>query len=485
MEHSNEGYPAESGLLPFDPIVLIQDVARRWLAVVLAALVLGVSAYIKTDLEYTPVYRTTTTFVVTSRGSSSTVYSNLSSTSSLATVFTELLNSSILRKAILAELDTQSFDGTISASVVSETNLLTMTVTASDPRTAFLVAQAIIDHHEEVTYQVISGVVLEVLQSPTVPMGPINHANASGQMKKMLVIGALAACVLIAAVSFFRDAVRSGREARVKLDCDYLGEIPHEKKHKSLLSRVRGRKSSILITNPATSFRFVETIRKLRRRVEQHMQSGNVLMVTSLLENEGKSTVAANLALAMSQKHGRVLLIDCDLRKPACHAVLEQRSFAHGLQDVLTGSASLSDSLIRYKRSHLYLLLEKKGSRSSGDLLCGENMQALIRWARKEFDFVILDLPPMSEVSDAESMTEYADASLLVVRQNAAVAPAINKAVAALDNGKAKLLGCVLNNVCSTGLFSGQGHNYSGYEKYNHYGSYDHYGAKTPNSSTK
>ena len=129
--------------------------------------------------------------------------------------------------------------------------------------------------------------------------------------------------------------------------------------------------------------------------------------------------------------------------------------------------------------------MQSTGSGSSSDLICCENMQALIRWARKEFDFVILDLPPMSGVSDAESMTEFADASLLVVRQNAATAPAINKAIATLDGSKAKLLGCILNNVYSTRLFSGQGHNYSGYEKYNHYGSYGHYGAKTPNSSTK
>ncbi len=65
-----------------------------------------------------------------------------------------------------------------------------------------------------------------------------------------------------------------------------------------------------------TSFRFVESIRKLRRRVEQHMDGGKVLIVTSLLENEGKSTVTVNLALAMEQKGKRVLLIDCDLGSP-------------------------------------------------------------------------------------------------------------------------------------------------------------------------
>lgn len=485
MENTNELNTAETSLLPFDPIVLIQDVAKRWLVILLAALMIGVGSYIKTDVEYTPVYKTSMTFVVTSRGSFSSVYNNLSSTTNLASVFTDLLNSSILRKAILEELGAESFGGTIKASAVSETNLLSVTVTASDPRTAFLVAQAIIDHHETVTYQVVSDVVLEVLQSPTVPTGPSNYDNASSQMKKMMILGAGAACVILALMSFMRDAVRSGREARTKLDCDYLGEIPHEEKYKTLFARIRHRKTSILITNPATSFRFVETIRKLRRRVEQHMQGGKVLMVTSLLENEGKSTVAVNLALAMAQKHSRVLLIDCDMRKPACHAVLEQRKFDHGLREVLTQKAPLSEAIVRYKKTNMYMILERVGSRNSGDLIASENMQALLRWARKEFDFVVLDLPPMSAVSDAESLLEHADASLLVVRQNAAVAPALNRVIAALDGGRAKLLGCVLNNVYSTDMFSGQGHNYGGYDRYGRYGNYDRYTTKSSTNSGK
>lgn len=153
-------------LLPFDPIVLVQDVLKRWLVVVLAALAVGIGTYIYTDATYAPVYQTTTTFVVTTRGSSTSVYSNLSSTSNLAGLFTELLNSSIMRKTILQETDISSFDGTIDTAVVPNTNLITMTVTDSDPRMAFLAAQAIIEHHESLTYQVIDDIGLEVLQYP-------------------------------------------------------------------------------------------------------------------------------------------------------------------------------------------------------------------------------------------------------------------------------------------------------------------------------
>ena len=480
MDNTNETQQTQGGFLSFDPIVLVLDVARRWLLILLAALMVGTGVYIWTDRNYRPEYRSTTTYVVTSRSSTSTVYSNLSSTTSLATVFSDLLNSSILRKTILEEIGEASFDGTITAAVIPETNLLTVQVTASDPRTAFLVSQAIMNHHEEITYQVVDNVTLEVLQRPVVPAVPINYDNSADQMKKMMVLTAAAAAALLALLSYFRDTVRSGKEARRKLDCDYLGEIPHEEKYKTLASRIRHRKTSILITNPATSFRFVETIRKLRRRVEQHMHGDKVLMVTSLLENEGKSTVAVNIALAMAQKKQRVLLIDCDLRKPACHALLEQNTPEHGLRDVLTGSADVTQAILQGKKNNLYMLLEKRGNQNSGDLVASQEMEQLLEWARVNFDFVVLDLPPMAEVSDAESIMEYADASLLVVRQNVAATPALNKAIAALDGGKAKLLGCVLNNVYSTTLSSGQGYGYGygygRYGKYGKYGKYGHYG---------
>ena len=476
MEKTNEMHTAETGFLNFDPIVVVQDVLKRWLLIVLVVLAVGVVAYVATDLQYEPVYQTRTTFVVSNRSSSSTVYNNLSSTSELAGVFGDLLNSSVLRKTILRELQMSHFDGTITVTAVPDTNLLTMTVTASDPRTAFLVSRALIDHHEELTYKIVNNVVLEVLQSPTVPMRPMNSADSMGQMKRMMLVAALAVSLALGCSSFLRDAVRSGKEARKKLDCSYLGEIPHERKNKTLLSRLRRRKSSILITSPLTSFRFVETMRKLRRRVEQHMHGGKVLMITSLLENEGKSTVAANLALAMAQKHTRVLLIDCDLRKPACYALLDQKMTGPGLRDFLTDKAKMSEVMLRYRDTNLFVMLERKGNPNSGDLISAAKMQALLQWARKEFDFVVVDMPPMSVVSDAEVMMELADASLLVVRQNAAQTPAINKVIAALDSGKAKLLGCVLNNVYSTALSSGQGYGYGygygGYGKYGYYGSY-------------
>ena len=480
MDH-NEMNNSFDGLLPFDPIVVIRDAMKHWLVILLVALAVGVASYIMTDMEYAPKYQSKATFVVTTRSSAANVYGNLSSTTELAGVFSELINSSVMRKNIQAALGAP-FSATISASVIPQTNLLNMTVTASDPRTAFLVAQAIIDHHEEVTYQVVDGVSLEVLQGAEVATAPYNRADAVSRMEKMMLLAALAATAFFAWMSLIRDTVRSGKEARKKLDCDYLGDIPHEEKYKTLIARLRRRKSGILVTNPVTSFRFVETMRKLARRVEHHMNQGKVLMVTSVLENEGKSTVAVNLALTMAQRGKKVLLIDCDLRKPACHTLLEQKPQGPGTRDVLAERAKLGDALARYKNTNLYVLLETKSDSNSGDLLNSAAMQELTEWARRKFDFVVLDLPPMSVVSDSETVSDIADASLLVVRQNTTRTAGLNKAIAALEGGKAKLLGCVLNNVYSTFLSSGQGYRYGGYGQYSHYGNYGSYGEKSSRS---
>lgn len=472
MEKNNEMHGSGNQLLPFDPIILVRDVLKQWTAILLVALMVGVSAYIMTDVRYEPKYQSRVTFVVTSRSGSTNVYNNLSSTTEMAAVFSELINSSLMRKNIMEETDIEYFDGTISAVVVPETNLLNMTVTAGDPRTAFVVTQAIIDHHEDLTYQVVDNVSLEVLKGPEVPRSPINWADAGGAMKKMSILAGLATCALFAGISFLRDMVRSGQEVRKKLDCNYLGEIPHEEKYKTLLSRIRRRKTGILVANPLTSFRFVETMRKLAHRVEQHMGDGKVLMVTSLKENEGKSTITANLALTMARK-SKVLMVECDLRKPSCATLMEVAAPLVGTQAVLANPERAPEAVVRYKKTQLHLILEKRGYSNSGDLLSSKNMAKLIQWAREEFDYVILDLPPMNVVSDAEIVTNVADAALMVVRQNVAKAAAINRAIGDLENGRAKLLGCVLNDVRTSFLSTGRDYRYGRYGGYSQYRNYE------------
>lgn len=466
-------------LLSFDPIVVVLDVLRRWYVILAAAVLVYMAAYVAVEVTYEPQYTTSTTFVVSMQESSATVYQNLSATTSLASVFSEVLNSSLLRGLVNEALAPAEFHGTITASAVAETNLLTMRVTADDPRTAFLATRAVIERHGEVSKQVMGSIVLEVLQQPTVPTAPSNPLNASGTAKKAALLAAVAACVLIGAYFALRDSVRSAEEARRKLDCRVLAELRHERKHRTLRSWLRRKKTSILIRSPLISFGYSETIRTLRRKVEQHMpEGGRVILVTSALENEGKSTVAVNLALSLAQKRRRVLLIDGDLRKPACAKILEVAWQKHGVADVLRGEASPQKAVLPYAEGMtLELLLESRASRASAELAGGEAMAALLGWARGHYDYVVLDTPPMSAGPDAESLADLADASVLIVRQGQAEAKLLGNAIDVLSAARSAFLGVVLNNCHASVLSEQGGYGYGKYGRYGGYGKYGKYGA--------
>lgn len=469
MQEKTDWQMEQVVLLPFHPMIVVRDVLKRWYLIVAVALLVGMAAYVVSDITYVPCYTTTTTFIVSAKGSTSTVYQNLSAATDLATVFSEVLNSSILRKTVLESLGMKAFDGTIRADAIAQTNLLTLQVSASDPRTAFLVTQAVIENHPIVSYQVLGDTILEVLQNPKVPTVPSNPLSSVSCMKKASVLAAAAVCALLAALSIQRDTIRSKQEAERKLECPILGEILHERKHKTLRSMIKREKIRILITNPVTSFLFVETVRKLRRRVEQLMpKDGRVIMVSSMLEGEGKSTIAVNLALSLAQKHDRVLLIDCNLRKPACNKLLMYRWNGPGTVDAATGKADLESAITRMQNTGLYLLQERRSLYIPDEIAGSEGMATLIRTVKEHFDYVVLDTPAMAAAPDAECIMELADASVLVVQQNTAAADAVNHAVMTLRHSKSKLLGCVINNVYHASVPQGGSYGYGryGYGKY-------------------
>lgn len=469
---TREIHVARSGGMTFSPVVLLWDVLKRWFLILAVAVAVGAACYIVTDQSYQPAYRADATLVVTSRDTTPGTFSNLQSTSELASVLTGLLNSSVLQEVVLEELGMSDLHCEISAALIPETNLLTLQVTDASPATAYRVICALIDHHETVTRDVVGDIVVEVLKLPQVPTSPANSANTAGRVWLAVLAAVAATCAALAVVSYFRDVVRSRQEAEAKLHCWCLGEIYHERKFKTLREWVTRPKSSLVTTNPGSSFGFVECMRKLRRRVERYMEDGKVLMVTSVAENEGKSTIAVNLALSLSGKHRRVLLIDLDLRKAACHKILNQKQAEAGVWAVLTGGKDLASAVVREPLSGLDVLLGRSDSGITASqittMLASGSTAALITEARKAYDYVILDLPPMTAGADTEYVLDYADSALLVVRQNMAHARIINRSIAALENGKAKLLGCVLNDVHGIEVLHNTGtYGYGAYEKNN------------------
>lgn len=184
-------------------------------------------------------------------------YTSLNTAKEMAAVFGEVFQSDALRKLIAEDMGVASVEGTISIELVSETNLMLLTVTSDSPRHAYQMAQSALDKYNRVSDYLFSNARLDTLKSPTIPYSPPNPL----QMSKLRRMGALAAAGVVAALivltSYLRFTVKKRGLAKKQLDGPILGSIPYERKTHSLrevLKKKRNKRplliSSLLMGMP-------------------------------------------------------------------------------------------------------------------------------------------------------------------------------------------------------------------------------------------
>ena len=447
---------------------VIRDVLRNWWRVLLVSMAFSLFTYIFLAEKYTKTYTVKATYIVSVKDAFSSSQ-NLSAAVDTAAQFTQIINSSVMKSMVMDDLEIDYFDGTVRASAIEETNLLNLSVTSSTPKMAFSILSSIMKNYKSITQYVVGDYIMEVLQSATIPQGPDVIFNPMPMMTKVF-LGCIALlCVFVACISYFKDTIRSRDDVESKLDAKLLGMVNHEKKYKSIISKLKKNRSNMLINNPTSSFLYTENIRKAENKIKNRMDRHNskILLVTSLMENEGKSTVASNIALAMAEESDKVLLVDCDFRKPALYKIFDKEADkVYNLGDVLTGNGEKGDLIERAPGSDLFVAFNTIVYQNSTELIANGKLAELFDYLKEKMDYIVIDASPMGLVADAEEIANFADASILVVKQHFMEAKYINDKIAALNECKAKFLGCILNDVydSSISILSG-GKSYYDYDK--------------------
>lgn len=458
----------DSGLVPqIDLISMLKDIAKEWWAILLLSLAVALFADIWVNATYQPEYKTSTTFVVTAKGMNTNVYQNLNSTQQLAQQFTEILDSNVLKKKVAQDLNMSSLNIDSSVDLVPETNLITLSVKAGTAVESYRILQSIMKNYNTVSDYAIKNVIIETIQSPAVSMAPVNPLNEKKTMVIAFIAAAAVLMVLVAGISYLRDTIKNPKDVTSKLDTRLLGSIYHEKKSKSLKLRKKKEFVSMLISNPLRSFQYAESNKMMASRVRSYLDKENAktLLVTSVMENEGKSTVAANLALGLAQEGNRVMLIDCDFRKPAQYKIFDMEGKnGDDLGKVLTGKAGTENLIRNWNDTNLYMILNRTSSNSIETMLKSTTLRQIVGFCRQNMDYVIIDTSPLALVSDTEELAQMADASVLVVRQDTVLTKDINDAIDILNNTRGKVLGCVLNDASSSQITGSTAHyGYGGY----------------------
>jgi capsular exopolysaccharide synthesis family protein len=188
-----------------------------------------------------------------------------------------------------------------------------------------------------------------------------------------------------------------------------------------------------------------EQFRSLRARLDSlaSQQPLRTIAVTSAAPGEGKTTAAVNLALVMSMSVGkRVVLVDCDLRRPRVHHSLGLRVDG-GLAEVLRGEVALDQAITPVEGSQLRVLPVRGLPPNPSELLASTRMRELIEKLATDYDHVVLDVPPTLGLPDAKIVTDLCEGILLVVRAHATSQEEVAGALEVLD--RSRMLGVVLN----------------------------------------
>lgn len=218
-----------------------------------------------------------------------------------------------------------------------------------------------------------------------------------------------------------------------------------------------------MLVGKEAPFQYQEAFKSLRTNLKflAMGKSCKKIIMTSAIPGEGKSSVAINLAVSLADAGSRVLLMDCDLRKPILHRYLKlDKSSYKGLTNILSGGV-LTESIVNMKSLNLHVIIADAIPPNPAELLGSGRMKILVEELEKHYDYIIFDTPPVSVVTDAAVLSQYADGVILVIRQNHATYDEVALAKKNLDTVHANILGAVLNDFNTKSADKESGYYYS------------------------
>lgn len=438
---------------------IIKDILQRWILIVAVMIVFGsVFDFMKT-VTYVPQYGTSMT--ATLSGGEDT-FKNIDKVQSYVNTLDYLMNSNNAKSYVKKKMPISKT--TYKAEVtLKQANVVKIKVTADTKREAYFSIKYLNDWYRENTERYSFPYNITVLKESKFSTKPV---NPNSHIKNFL-IGAVGSGFVLSCLFglyfFLRDTIKSEEEVENKLDTRLYAKLPFEvKKREDARS-----KKAILITSLKTSFFFRESMNNLRSKVEASSDKHGYksFMITSAYENEGKSSVAANLALALAKNGRKVVLVDADFNKPAVFKIFDLDG-SKSLNKAIEGTTSWRSQVVS-DRSGLDLLPCSQDTLKSEILTNSKKLDEIMKELREEYDFVIVDTSPAYLLNEPMAMNELVDATLFIVRQDYATSDVINETVKRLTYVKDNVLGVVFKNVVSEGNKGTSNYNNRyGYNKY-------------------
>lgn len=452
-----------------------------WLAVLIIAS-LSLFAFYNCKKNYVPQYMAQASFSISTIGSSSgasgassySSYYNSALAEQLSKTFGYIINSATMKQILIERLGVSGLNGTISASNdVANAPLFTITVTSSSPEDAYNILCAVIENYPRLAQYVLGETLMSIYSPAQYPEKPYNEFSCKKDVTIAVFAGVFVSCLIFALYAISKKTIRKKDDIKELLNQKCLGEIPWADVKK------RSARSAGFITISDRNADFSESFRYLKRRVVKRLDEDGkkVLAVTSAFSGEGKTTVSYNLALAIANSGKKVAVVDADFTRKSMQKYLGITLLDRGITDYINGDCILENLAVKGETKNLHVFF---AGTEKIKKIPNEPLFRFFDYLRKNYDYVVVDVPPCGIVSDAAQIINLSDKTLFVIRQDYAPISKILRSLRYIYDLNASVIGVAFNAV-RVGFSGYKGNYYSyGYSgKYGYYGKrYGYYGKR-------
>ena len=440
-----------------------RQLQRLWALVLALTVLCGGVLAVRAKTQFVPRYEAKARFSVSSSYIGDDIFSasyyDSAAAQQLAAAFPHMLSMDLMKDLMLERLGKPYINGTITPYSVVDTNMFVLTVSSSDPQDAYDILVAVIECFPQVAVYLVDNPRVDVLEQIKVPTQPVNSFSWKAAILDGMGTGLALGLGLVALVTALTRNVTSIRQLKAAANVPVLATFPQ------LAAKKRRTQKETMVTAESDEG-FAEALRGLclKLRKEKGSQASRVIVVTSTISGEGKTTTAVNLAEMLSEDGSSVVLVDADLRNQSIGRLLGGENSRGLLECLRSEKLDVLTCLRRIEGSEVAVL---SGSSAPDWKYTVDQKQLgrVLARLKERFDYVVLDTSPCAMVADTALLCRQGDSVLYVVRRDWARESQVLDNVSALHERDVTLTGFIFNGASRRGSGYGYGYGY-GYGKY-------------------